>query len=626
MQEQGKQIRDGSAEADLVLRRFNDTSVEYPQDRLIHEIFEEQVARAPDACALILGQHRLSYGQLNAKANQVAHRLIARGLKPDERVGICAERGVEMIVGMLAVLKAGGAYVPLDPKYPHDRLMFMCKDSSLVALLTPSGLLDEVSAWGLPSDLLDKESPQAFDNPRVPELTARHLAYVIYTSGSSGQPKGVMVEHRSVIRLVVNARYAEITSEDCFAHCASPSFDAATWEIWGALLNGARVLIVPQRELLSAVLFNDLLVEHAVTAMFLTVGLFHRYVDKLEQAFGKLRHLLVGGDVLVPSMAARALAKTSRPRHLYNAYGPTETTTFATTFEIAPEATVTGALPIGRPITNSQVYVLDEDGAPLPVGAVGEIYIGGPGVARGYLNRPELTSDRFVDDPFGNAHDGKLYKTGDLGRWRADGNLEFLGRKDFQVKVRGFRVEPGEIETALQRHEAVKQALVIAREDGPEEKRLVAYIVSERPSDEESRLLSELQDSLVRTLPQYMVPSAFVLLDELPLTPNGKVDRAALPAPHDWQWRRADYVPPRTSVESTLAEVWAQRLKLEQVGVDDNFFELGGDSLVGLALIADVAERLGIPDLSVTQILDHPTVREMAQFIEAAAADSYKPF
>lgn len=622
-------------ELDLVVRQFNDTYVEYPHDRLIHELFEEQVEKSPDACAVICGDRRLSYGEINARADRLAWELIELGLKPESCVGVCAERGLEMIVGMLAVLKAGGAYVPLDPEYPADRLAFMCKDSSPAAILTTSDLKNVVAGQELPIVLLDGTSSQARKQVRRPALSSRNLAYVIYTSGSSGLPKGVMIEHRSVVRLVVNARYAELHAGDCVAHCASPSFDAATWEIWGALLNGASVLVVPQSELLNARLFDEQLIRHRVTAMFLTVGLFHRYVDELEEAFSGLRYLLVGGDVVVPSIAMRALDRAAGPKHLLNAYGPSETTTFATTFEVTREAASADALPIGRPITNTRAYVLDENRTPLPVGNVGEIYIGGPGVARGYLNRPELTHERFVEDSFGSPGE-KLYRTGDIGRWRADGTLEFLGRTDFQVKIRGFRVEPGEIETALQRHPSVKQALVMAREDAPGDKRLVAYVVlrSQQPpagwpddppsdlSNSTGAILAELRDALTQLLPQYMVPAAFVLMEELPLSPNGKVDRAALPAPHEQQWRRVGYAPPQSPLEKSLTELWMARLKQERIGLDDNFFELGGDSMMGLELVADVGDRLGARGLSVIAVFECPTVREMAQFLETTVLEA----
>lgn len=609
-------------EADLVLRGLNDTAAPYPQDRLIHELFETQVHRSPTAIALILEHEAVTYAQLNRRANRVAHELLACGLKPDGRVGVYADRSIEMIVGMLGILKAGGAYVPLDPAYPAERLLFMSHDSALVAVLTTTELVGEIPIPALPTILMDDGGPtQGEHNPVVSGLSSRNLAYVIYTSGSSGRPKGVMIEHRSVLRLVVNAAYAEIRREDCVAHCASPSFDAATWEVWGPLLNGARVLVVPQRIVLSPVLFNEELIKHRASAMFLTVGLFHKYVDALEQAFSQLRYLLVGGDVMAPSMAARALAKVSPPKQLLNVYGPTETTTFATAFVVTREAARADSLPIGKPITNTRAYVLDGDRMPVGVGVAGEIYVGGPGVARGYLNQPELTAERFVEDSFDRKLGEKLYRTGDLGRWTADGDLQFLGRVDLQLKVRGFRIEPGEVEAVLQRQPCVTDAVVIAREDEPGDKRLVAYVVAQLSQREGAReqVVAGLWVSLQQTLPPYLVPAAIVVLDEFPLTQNGKVDRRALPVPQAQQRGDEEAVGEHSPLETTLSEVWGQLLKVEQVGMDDNFFELGGDSMMGLELIAKIGERVGIDGLSVIAIFEYPTVREMAQFIAAQA-------
>ncbi|HET8799342.1 MAG TPA: amino acid adenylation domain-containing protein, partial [Thermoanaerobaculia bacterium] len=465
-----------------VVAAFNATATDIPRNALIHEKFEQQAAAAPDALAVVYGEVSLTYGELNERANQLAHYLIELGVKPDDRVAICSERDADLIVGLLGILKAGGAYVPLDPTYPSERLAWMLADCAPVALLTQSGLETLLPDTELPVIRLDLDMPVLArrlpaHNPVVDGLHARNLAYVIYTSGSTGTPKGVMVDHRCVIRLVINNPYFQAGRGDCIAHCANPAFDAATWEIWGALLNGARVLVVPPQVVMEPARLNAALHEGGVTALWMTVGLFNQYVDQLPDAFRQLRFLLVGGDALDPRTIRQLLNSANRPEHVVNGYGPTETTTFAITHDIRDVAADARSIPLGRPIANTQIYIVDRRGEPVPVGVAGEICIGGDGVARGYLNRPELTAERFVRDPFAEDPDARMYKTGDRGRWLADGTIEFLGRTDFQVKIRGFRVELGEIETRLGQCAGVRDAVVLAREDVPGDKRLVAYLV-----------------------------------------------------------------------------------------------------------------------------------------------------
>ena len=476
-----------ATEQQRILKDFNDTGTEFPEERLIHELFEQQVTAFPNALALMDEHRQLTYSQLNTYANRIANALLQLGVRPDDRIGIYAERGIEMVTAILGILKAGGAYLPLDPGYPRDRLNFMIDDSKPVAVLVQSGLKDNLHQLNLPIiDLVDS-AEQPDTPPVVHGLTSRNLAYVIYTSGSTGQPKGVMIEHRSVLRLVINNYYAPVGPQDCLAHCSSPSFDATTWELWAALLSGARLLVVPHAVVLDPVTFNRVLLKHGVTAMWLTVALFNEYVDFLEGAFSNLRYLLVGGDALNPSTVVRALSKPVPPQNLINGYGPTETTTFAATYTIKGLAPNAQSIPIGRPIANTRIYILDRRRKPVPVSMAGEIYIGGPGVARGYLNQPGLTEERFVPDPFSTTPDTKLYRTGDLGRWRPDGNIEFLGRNDFQVKIRGFRVEPTEVEALIQKRPGVKQAAVVVREDEPGVKRLVGYIVPDGSQLKRSR-------------------------------------------------------------------------------------------------------------------------------------------
>ncbi|WP_200943969.1 non-ribosomal peptide synthetase, partial [Lysobacter sp. Root604] len=574
-----------------VLEGFNATATDYPKDALIHELFERQATAQPDAVAVVYEDHRLTYGELNARANQVAHYLLSQGVKPDDRVAICVERSLEIVVGLLGILKAGGAYVPLDPDYPAERLAYMLEDSAPVALLTQATLEERLPVCGVPTLRLDTSEDRALlaaqpthnPDPHAHGLSSRRLAYVIYTSGSTGTPKGVMVEHRNVNRLVINNPYFQAGDDDCLVHAANPAFDAATWEIWGALLNGARLLVLPPADVLDARRFDAQLLAHGATAMWMTVGLFNQYAPSMQASLAQLRYLLVGGDVLDPRTIRSVLAQAQRPAHLINGYGPTETTTFACTHLIEALAEDATSVPIGRPIANTQVYILDAHGAPVPVGVAGELHIGGDGVARGYLNQPALTAERFVRDPFSADPQARMYKTGDLGRWLPDGTIEYLGRNDFQVKIRGFRIELGEVEAKLSACADVREAVVLAREDVPGDKRLVAYVV---PSAGAEPTGVQLREALQTQLPEYMVPSAFMVLDAFPLTPNGKLDRKALPAPDGSSLVQREYEAPQGEIEQGLAEIWQSLLKIEQVGRHDHFFELGGHSLLAVQLVS----------------------------------------
>ncbi|MCD0252398.1 amino acid adenylation domain-containing protein, partial [Xanthomonas campestris pv. campestris] len=568
-----------------LLEAFNATEAAFPDQALVHELFQTQVARTPQALAVDTESVRWTYAELNARANRLAHALRAEGVAPDARVALCLERGPPMVMAMLAVLKAGGAYVPLDPSYPRERLAYMLEDSAPVLVVS-----DEASRGGLPdsAQTVDVDSDwsawPAHDLPAA-GTTADHLAYVIYTSGSTGRPKGVMVEHRNIVKLVVGSDYAPIGVDDCVAHCANPAFDASTWELWACLLNGARLWVVAQETLLDPVRFAASLDAGRVTALWLTSGLFNEHAVQLQPAFSRLKHLLTGGDVLnVPKVAA-ALASAQRPGCLLNAYGPTETTTFACTHAIVPNDVTLRSIPIGTPIANTRVYLLDEQGEPVPMGVVGELWIGGAGVARGYLNQEALTQARFVPDRF--AGTGRMYRSGDLGRYRSDGAIEFLGRNDAQVKLRGFRIELGEIESNLCALEGVREAAVMLR--GHESQRqLVAYVVA----DEGSGSPQSWRAQLLQRLPEHMVPSAYVELPALPLTPNGKLDRQALPAPDDEAVARRAYRAPEGTTEQAIADVWCDLLGLARVGRDDHFFELGGHSLLAMRCSAQIAARL----------------------------------
>jgi amino acid adenylation domain-containing protein len=603
-------------ERQQLLLGFNQTYRPYPSEKCIHELFEEQVARTPEAIAVVFEGRHLSYAEINAHANQLAHHLIALGIRPDDRVVICMERCLEMVVGLLGIMKAGGAYVPVDPSDPAQRLAYMLEDSAPVAVLTQAAVRDALPALGVPVMVLQLQdrasmiAQEPIHNPdaRASGLTSGNLAYVIYTSGSTGVPKGVMVEHRNVSRLVINNHYAQITAADCVAHCANPAFDASTWEIWSALLNGAKLLVIPQSVLLDSKGFNCALIDGGVTALWLTVGLFNQYADVIDAALGRLQFLLIGGDVLDPKTVARILSNGHPPRHLINGYGPTETTTFASTFEIHGLADDERSISIGRPIANTNIYILDARDEPVPIGVAGEIHIGGAGVARGYLNRPELTAQRFVADPFSKDRDARMYKTGDLARWHSDGKIEFLGRNDFQVKVRGFRIELGEIEARLAACPGVHEAVVLAREDSAGGKRLVAYVTVQRGAELSPTLL---RSQLSTVLPEYMVPSAFVIMETFPLTSNGKLDRNALLAPDQTAVASAGYQAPVGQVEQAIAQIWQTLLGLPRIGRDDNFFELGGHSLTALRLVASVASTFGVK-IGVAALFASPTLRAFA--------------
>ncbi|MBD2786469.1 non-ribosomal peptide synthetase, partial [Xenorhabdus sp. 3] len=477
--------------------------------------------------------------------------------------------------------------------------------------------------------LLDNQDPllaaqlatQPADNPDAQSLglTSRHLAYVIYTSGSTGQPKGVMVEHRNVLRLLINNGFADITPDDCIAHCANTSFDAATWEVWSGLVHGARLLLIPEKTLLQPAAFGRSLSAQGVSALFLTSALFNHYAHLIGPSLAGLRYVLFGGEQ-TDTRPAIHLRAESPPQSLLHVYGPTETTTFATAYLI-PEAEDKDGhpeIPIGRPIANTQIYILDKHGQPVPIGVSGEIYIGGAGVARGYLNRPELTAERFLRDPFSADPQARMYKTGDLGRWRLDGNIDYLGRNDFQVKLRGFRIEPGEIEARLMQCDGVREAVVLAREDEPDQKRLVAYLL---PLEGCELIPAELRQQLTQHLADYMLPSAFMVLDAFPLTPNGKLDRRALPAPDASAVAIHHYEAPNSEEEMILAQIWQEVLGLEQVGRHDHFFELGGHSLMLMQLSTRIQDEFWV-DIPISSLFLSPQLTQQAEIIFAAQMEA----
>ncbi len=548
-----------AAERHTILVDFNATARDYPSHLTVNQLFEAQALACPEAVAAVQGNLSLSYRDLNRRANRLAHHLINQGVQPGESVAIALPRSLDLLICQLAILKCAAVYVPLDVNAPLERQAFIVQDSGAHRVLNS---LADLNLEGL--------SPH---NPDV-DASSESVAYILYTSGSTGAPKGVQVPHRAISRLVLNNGYANFNPRDRVAFASNPAFDASTLEVWAPLLNGGCVVVVEQAELLSQAAFGALLQEQSVSVLWMTAGLFHQYADALMPVFRQLRYLIVGGDVLDPLVIGRVL-KHGKPQHLLNGYGPTEATTFSTTFEITSVGT--GGIPIGRPIANAQAYVLDARRQPVALGVVGELYIGGAGVARGYLNQPQLTAEKFIPNPFG---DGLLYRSGDLACWQADGTLLYQGRNDLQVKIRGFRIEPGEIEACLAAVPGVKDAVLLAREDEPGDKRLVAYYTAPSALDIEA-----LRAHLQGQLPDYMVPSAYVWLALLPLTANGKLDRKGLPVPDQSALLSRGYEAPEGEVETLLAQIWQEVLKLERVGRHDHFFELGGHSLLAVSLI-----------------------------------------
>jgi aspartate racemase len=602
------------AERQQLLIDWNDTSSKYPRDRCVHQLFEEQVEQSPDAVAVAYVDEQLTYRKLNARANQLAHYLKSFGIGPEVLVGICLERSLDMIIAVLGILKAGGAYVPLDPEYPQERLAFMLADTQTPVLLTQQKLLNGLPEIAARLVCLDSHweaiGKESHENP-ISDAVAENLAYVMYTSGSTGRPKGVCVTHRNVVRLVKATNYASLGAEEVFLQFAPISFDASTLELWGPLLNGGRLVVFPAATPSLAQL-GEVIEQYQVTTLWLTAGLFHQMVEDHLDSLRSVGQLLAGGDVLSVPHVKRVLEQLDGCC-LINGYGPTENTTFTTCYRMTDVSEVESSVPIGRPIANTQVYILDPYLQPVPIGVPGQLYTGGDGLARGYLNRPELTAEKFISDPFSEDPAARLYKTGDLARYLPDGSIEFLGRVDHQVKIRGFRIELGEVESVLGRHPAVEEAVVIAREDVPGDKRLVAYLVA---SHEPTPTFGELRSFLKEKLPDYMIPSAFVYLDSFPITPNGKVDRRALPVPDA---RHPDieesFAAPRNAVEEALAEIWAETLRIEKVGIQDNLFELGGHSLMATLLISRLSDVF-LVEIPLRQLLLHPTIAELAIIIE----------
>jgi amino acid adenylation domain-containing protein len=593
------------------------------QDLCIHQLFEAQVQRTPDAIAVVFETEQLTYGELNRRANQLAHHLRALGVGPEVLVALRVERSLEMIIGLLGILKAGGAYVPLDPAYPKNRLTFMLKDAQVPVLLTQARLVAGLPQLDAKVICLDSAwetlSHESGENPSTSTLL-ENLAYVIYTSGSTGQPKGVLVSHGAIADHCRNAQeYFELDSRDVVLQFASLSFDVSLEEILPTLIVGAR-LVIMGTNIWHPPEFHRKISEFGLTVLNLPTA----YWQELAKEWADVPELLsniqprlfiVGGDTMLPDVLKLWQQTPVNSIRLLNAYGPTETTITATVYEIATRSgdnTANQRVPIGRPLANRAIYILDQHRHPVPIGVHGHLHIGGVSLARGYLNRPELTAEKFIPDPFSAEPGARMYKTGDLARYRPDGNIEFLGRADHQVKIRGFRIELGEIEAALGQHPAVREAVVLAREDVPGEKRLVAYVVAECTADEMRHFLKD-------KLPDHMVPAVFVLLDTLPLLSNGKIDRRALLAPDRSRPElEKSFVAPRDDLELQLAHIWEEILGIRPIGVRDNFFELGGHSLLAIRLFALIEKRMG-KKLPLTAVFQGATVEHLADVLRHQA-------
>lgn len=606
------------SEYHLVVETFNDTAAAYPHDKLIHQLFEAHVRRAPQALALTYRGVNLSYAELNSRANRLARFLRAHGIGPDRLVGLCVERGIELMIGVLGVLKAGGAYVPLDPYYPADRLAYMLNDAAPSVLLTNEHLqagLPETTARVVPIDG-DWSTISAYDDTDLDAaavgVAPTHLANVIYTSGSTGRPKGVLVPHQGICNLAVTQlRPLDVTADSRFLQFASVSFDAFTWEWTSAYSAGACLCLADRHELAAGEPLRQTLISLGITHAILSPIVLAAMPS--TEGLEAFRTILAGGDVCTENLVRR----WGPGRHFLNGYGPTEISVCTSVHACDPNEQ--GNPPIGRPIANSRIYILDSYRQPVPVGVCGEIYIAGAGVTRGYHNRPALTAERFVADSFTAEGRARMYRTGDLGRWRPDGSIEYLGRNDHQVKIRGVRIELGEIDAQLIRHPAIREGAVIAREDVPGDRRLVAYFV---PEQVEQVSIENIRAHLKAILPEHMIPSAFVMLERLPATPNGKLDRRALPVPDSASYVRRSYEAPIGAVEESVAGVWQALLQAERVGRCDNFFELGGHSL----LIVQMMERLRRLGLSaeVRDVFESPTLADLAQALQPQAAEQFE--
>ncbi|QUI24146.1 amino acid adenylation domain-containing protein [Vallitalea pronyensis] len=596
-------------EREQVLYDFNDTKVDYPRDKTIQELFEEQVERTPDNIAVVYEDKQLTYMELNQRANQLARILRKKGVKPDCIVGIMVERSIEMMVGIMGILKAGGAYLPIDPGYPGERISYMLEDSGTSIVLTASEEkiqseidltiinIKDVDIYGV-----EKSNLETINNPE-------DLAYIIYTSGSTGKPKGNETIHYNVNRVVKNTNYINILPEDTLLQLSNYAFDGSVFDIFGALLNGAKLILIHKEKVLNINELGHTIIEKGVSVFFITTALFNTLIDNNIECFKNIRKVLFGGERISVSHAKKALAFMGQDR-IIHVYGPTESTVFSSYYFINEIDDNRDTIPIGKPISNTEIYILSKDYKINPVGTVGELCISGDGLARGYVNNKELTLKKFIKNPY--KPEEKMYTTGDLAKWLPDGNVEFIGRIDHQVKIRGYRIELGEIEAQLLKHKAIKEALVVAKEDESSNKYLCGYIVTKRELK-----VQEIRKHLAKELPDYMVPSIYIMLEKMPLTANKKIDRKALPEPDGNSNTGAAYVAPRNKTEERLADIWQEVLGLEKVGIKDNFFEVGGDSIKAIQ-IASRLSKSGMK-LEIKDMMSKPTIEDMSGSVKVHA-------
>ncbi|NBI31019.1 non-ribosomal peptide synthetase, partial [Chengkuizengella marina] len=600
-------------EKQQLLVDFNSTQVDYSKNQTIHSLFEEQVQKTPDAIAVIFEEEVLTYYDLNDKANKLAHVLKNKGVKPDGLIGIMVDRSVEMIVGVLGILKAGGAYLPIDPTYPEERKSYMFEDSQAKWILTMEHYVDSIKFKG---EIINLEDPSLYndDYPNIQSMNHAHnLAYVMYTSGSTGKPKGVMIEHQNVIRLVQNTNYINFNKEKRILQTGAIVFDASTFEIWGALLNGLQLVLAKEEVITNPYLLKETIERHEITTMWLTSPLFNQLSQQDVELFNGVQTLIIGGDVLSVKHVLEVRRKYPYLR-LINGYGPTENTTFSTYYEIG-EVNEHSSIPIGSPISNTTAYILNKEGQLQPIGVVGELCVGGDGLARGYLNRADLTSERFINNSFELGK--KLYKTGDLARWLPDGNIEYIGRMDYQVKIRGFRIELGEIESQLIKHEEIQEVIVTVIESETNDKAVCAYVVCNKEFN-----MFDLRAYISQVLPQYMIPSYFIQLDKMPLTPNGKIDRKALPEPKENLNQDVQYVAPSNKLESQLVSLWEEVLDIKTVGIKDNFFELGGHSIKAVQIVTKLHKEMNV-NLTLRDIFSFPTIEQFSKQIQQLDHQQY---
>ncbi|MEM8510683.1 MAG: amino acid adenylation domain-containing protein, partial [Bacteroidota bacterium] len=591
-----------------VLEVFNDTAFRYPSDKTVVDLFAEQAKKTPEGTAIIFEGGTLNYRELDERSNQLAHFLIDKGVSVEELVGVCLERGPEMMVSLLGILKSGGAYIPIDPTYPETRINYLIKDAAIDILITTTEIIDRFSNVGVEAPiLLDVSSESIRKASKAPvtiDLSVHNLAYTIYTSGSTGRPKGVQVEHNNIVSLATSCDYVQLNNETVWLSTGSISFDATTMDYWGTLLNGGKLVLANTETLLATSSLKALILETKVTALFMTTSWFHQIAEEDLSVFASLDYFLVGGDITLYNYTNK-LKEQYPELTIIHCYGPTENTTFSTTY---PLEITKGILPIGKPIKNSYAYITDKNMNVVPIGVIGELVLGGTGVARGYLNNKELTNEKFIDSPFKEAD--RLYKTGDLAKWLPDGNIEFVGRKDDQVKIRGYRIELGEIENTLSLVQGVRQCCILAKSDNRGDKRLIGYVVLEGELDKEA-----LQQQLQQSLPEYMVPRLWVQLDEMPLTANGKLDRKALPKLDPSALSTKTYVAPRTETEEKLVAIWKELLGLEKIGIYDNFFELGGHSLLAVQLISRIRKEMDI-EIAIQDVFELNCIEQLGNYIQ----------